>query len=194
MPTLYNRNMDTPKYLTGQFLLATPGMADPRFAKSIIAICAHDEDGVLGINIGAVNDAISFHGVLKQFDIDPANTPNCPIFAGGPVEPERGFVLHSLDLNFSDTLQVSDRWGLSSSIDMLRAIAAGRGPNRWIIALGYSGWGTGQLEQELTQNGWSTAQGDDDWLFEYPEAEKWDKAWRSQGIDPLMLSGQFGSA
>lgn len=186
--------MDAPLYFSGQFLLATPGMADPRFARSIIAICSHDEHGALGINIGESSADISFHGILEQFDIAPEALKDRNVFVGGPVEMQRGFILHSLDFNLSDTLQVGDRWGLSSSVDILGAIAKDRGPKKWIAALGYSGWGAGQLEYELTQNGWSITQGEPEWLYETSAKDKWQMAWESQGIDPNMLSGQFGSA
>lgn len=181
-------------FFSGQFLLATPGMADPRFAKSVVAICSHDENGALGINIGETVEGINFHDVLRQFEIEPGNAPNCEIFLGGPMETQRGFILHSLDINMLDTLQVGDRWGLSSSIDMLNAIAQGRGPEKWIIALGYSGWGEGQLEGELTQNGWSIAEGSPEWLYETSAVDKWSMAWEAQGIDPTKLSSGFGSA
>lgn len=186
--------MNAPLYFSGQFLLATPGMADPRFARSIIAICSHDENGALGINIGETSSDISFHGILEQFDIVPDALKDRDVFVGGPVEKQRGFILHSLDFNLSDTLQVGNLWGLSSSVDILGAIAKDRGPEKWIAALGYSGWGAGQLEHELTQNGWSVTQGEPDWLYETEAKDKWEMAWEAQGIDPNMLSGQFGSA
>lgn len=182
------------RYFSGQFLMATPGMADPRFARSVVAICSHDENGALGINIGAVSKDISFHAILDELDIPTDAVPDKRVFLGGPVEPQRGFILHSLDMNLFDTLQVGDRWGLSSSVDMLKAIAGGRGPERWIFALGYSGWGAGQLEGELTQNGWSMALGQTDWLYETKASDKWQMAWSDQGIDPTRLSGSFGSA
>lgn len=186
--------MHEPIFFSGQFLLSTPGMADPRFARSVVAICSHDENGTLGINIGETVEGISFHDILAQFDIDTTDAPNCSVFLGGPMEKQRGFIIHSLDINLSDTIQVGDRWGLSSSIDMLNAIAQGRGPKKWIIALGYSGWGEGQLESELTQNGWSVAKGSPDWLYDQSSEDKWTMAWQAQGIDPTKLSGEFGSA
>ncbi|WP_337658462.1 YqgE/AlgH family protein [Sphingorhabdus sp. Alg231-15] len=190
----YAVTMEDAVYFSGQFLLATPGMADPRFSRSIIAICSHDEHGALGINIGEISTDISFHGILEQFDIEPDELDDRNVFVGGPVEVHRGFILHSLDFNLSDTLQVGDRWGLSSSLDILGAIAKDRGPKKWIAALGYSGWGAGQLEHELTQNGWSVTPGEAEWLYETRAKDKWEMAWQSQGIDPNKLSGQFGSA
>lgn len=186
--------MDLPLFFSGQFLLATPGMGDPRFSRSVIAICSHDENGALGINIGDTSDEISFHGILKQFDIATDDVDDQLVYLGGPVETQRGFILHSLDMNLSDTLQVGDRWGLSSSVDILRAIAKGRGPKQWLAALGYSGWGQGQLENELTQNGWSIVAGDPQWLYASSAKDKWLTAWEAQGIDPAKLSSEFGSA
>lgn len=186
--------MDQPRFFSGQFLLSTPGMADPRFSRSVIAICSHDENGALGINIGDTSDEITFHGILKQFDIATGEIDDQLVCVGGPVEPQRGFIIHSLDMNLSDTLQVGNRWGLSSSVDILRAIAKNRGPTKWLAALGYSGWGEGQLESELTQNGWSIAQGKTDWLYNNAGGDKWLGAWQEQGIDPAKLSSGFGSA
>jgi len=103
--------MDQPRYFSGQFLLSTPGMADPRFSKSVIVLCSHDENGALGINIGEKVENISFHNILDQFEIDHENVPDCAVYFGGPVEPARGFILHSLDMKLSDTLQVGNKWG-----------------------------------------------------------------------------------
>ncbi|WP_373492063.1 YqgE/AlgH family protein [Parasphingorhabdus sp.] len=186
--------MDDNIFFSGQFLLATPGMADPRFARSVVALCSHDENGALGINIGEPVQGIGFHDILQQFDIDSGAVPDRAVFLGGPVETQRGFILHSLDINMLDTLQVGNCWGLSSSVEMLGAIAQGRGPEKWIIALGYSGWGAGQLESELTQNGWTIAEGSPDWLYETESGDKWLMAWQDLGIDPTKLSSGFGSA
>ncbi|MEL6875750.1 MAG: YqgE/AlgH family protein [Pseudomonadota bacterium] len=191
---LYQGLMQHPIYFSGQFLLATPGMADRRFERSIIAICSHDEHGALGINIGQISKDITFHAILDQFDISAGECEDELVYVGGPVEMHRGFVLHSLDFNLSETLQVGDRWGLSSSLEILEAIVAGKGPRNWMIATGYAGWGAGQLEEELTQNGWSVTPGNTDWLFQSGETDKWHMAWQEQGIDPGRLSGQFGSA
>ena len=179
----YVKAMPAPNYFSGQFLLATPGMADPRFSRSIIAICSHDENGAVGINIGSFSDFITFHGILEQFDIDTGQLADRDVFLGGPVETNRGFILHSLDANYFETLQVGDRWGLSSSVDMLKSIAEGKGPKKWISALGYAGWGPNQLETELTQNGWAIAEGDPEWIFERESANKWEMAWEAQVIE-----------
>jgi putative transcriptional regulator len=152
--------MDSPSYLTGQFLLAMPGIGDPRFERAVIAMCAHDEEGALGIGIGETIEGLGLHELLKQFEIDPAGVPDAPVHFGGPVEPRRGFVLHSTDWGGQDTIDVGGRWALSGTIDVLKAIAEGKGPSRWLIALGYAGWGEGQLDEEMTRHGWFSTNGD----------------------------------
>ena len=117
--------MEEPKYLTGQLLLAMPGIGDPRFEKAVIAMCSHDEEVALGIGLGRLIPRIHFHDLLQQLDIDPGVAPNVPIHLGGPVEPQRGFLLHSLDWGGQECLQVADRWALSATLDILKAIAEG---------------------------------------------------------------------
>lgn len=182
------------RYLTGQFLLATPGMADPRFDRAVIAICAHDEDGALGIGIGAQIGGLGFHDLLSQVDVEPGVAPDAPVLFGGPVEVRRGFVLHSLDWAGQDTVDVAGLWALTGTIDILRAIAEGRGPARWIAALGYAGWGAGQLDAELTGAGWLNVPGDAEVLFAADAAARWDRAMASAGVDPRLLSGGVGRA
>ena len=135
--------MDSTRFLTGQFLLAMPGIGDPRFERAVIAVCAHDVEGALGIGIGDTIDGLTLHDLLDQFEIEPGVAPDTPVHFGGPVEPRRGFVLHSPDWGGQDTIDVGGRWSLSGTIDVLRAIAEGTGPSRWLVALGYAGWGEG---------------------------------------------------
>lgn len=130
-------------FLTGQFLLALPGIGDPRFEHAVIAMCGHDMEGAIGIGIGATIGGLGLHDVLDQFDIEPGEAPDAPVHFGGPVEPRRGFVLHSTDWAGQDTIEVAGRWALSGTIDILKAIADGQGPSRWLVALGYAGWGRG---------------------------------------------------
>ncbi len=181
------------RYFSGQFLLAMPGISDPRFERSVIALCSHDEEGALGIGIGSVA-ALSLHGLFAQFDIDPAGIADAPIYAGGPVEPQRGFVLHSLDWGGQGTRDVAGRWALSSSLDVLRTIGRPEGPSKWLVALGYAGWGAGQLDEEMTRHGWHLARGNADILFDVPHTEKWRTAFQSTGIDPRLLTTQSGRA
>jgi len=185
--------MDTP-YLTGQFLLATPGMADPRFARAVIAICAHDAEGAVGIGIGATIDGLGLHDLLGQFEIDPGTVANAPVHFGGPVEPRRGFVLHSRDWAGQDTIDVAGLWSLTGTVDILRALAAGNGPSRWVVALGYAGWGEGQLDGELAGPGWLNVSGDLALLFDADAGDRWTRAYAGAGVDPRLLSAQAGRA
>ncbi len=186
--------MTDPQYLSGRFLLAMPGMFDPRFERSVNVLCVHDENGAMGIGIGHVRDGIRFHEILEELEIDPGVAPDCVVHHGGPVEPGRGFVLHSTDWGGADTIEVRPLCGLSASLDILRAIAEGRGPSRWLIALGYAGWGPGQLENEMRHHGWYVAEGREEILFETSAEARWMATWRAEGIDPALLSTETGRA
>src|SRR5438270_1650104 len=195
----WSRDMvDQPTFLSGKLLLAMPGMADPRFERAVIAICVHDENGAVGVGIGHKRAGISFRGLLRQLEIDPGEAPECAVHHGGPVEPGRGFVLHSTDWGGQDTLHVNGDHGelfaMTGTIDVLRAIAEGRGPKRWIVALGYAGWGEGQLDEEMTRHGWFTARADTNILFEMPADERWGAAFKAEGIDPRLLASETGAA
>ena len=172
--------MDEARFLTGRLLLAMPGMADPRFERAVIAMCAHDENGAVGVGIGHKRAGISFRTLLGQLDIEPGVAPDCAVHHGGPVEPGRGFVLHSTDWGGQDTLQVAAENGhvfaMTGTIDILKAIAEGNGPSRWIAALGYAGWGEGQLDEEMTRHGWFAASGSQQILFDTPTDERWAAA------------------
>lgn len=186
--------MDAPASLSGQYLLAMPGIGDPRFAKAVIAMCAHDEHGALGVGVGRLLPGITLHQLLAQLDIPPGAAPDCAIHVGGPVEPQRGFVLHGTDWTGGDTLHVGERWGLTSTLDVLRAISEGQGPKRWLVTLGYAGWGEGQLDEEMRRHGWLATPGDDELLFENNAPRRWELAMRSAGIDPRLLAATSGQA
>jgi putative transcriptional regulator len=190
--------VEQPSFLSGKLLLAMPGMADPRFERAVIAMCVHDENGAIGVGVGHKRAGITFRGLLRQLDIDPAKAPDCAVHHGGPVEPGRGFVLHSTDWGGQDTLQVNGDKGvlfaMTGTIDVLRAIAEERGPSRWIAALGYAGWGERQLDEEMTRHGWFTARGDSKILFETPTDERWGAAFKAEGIDPRLLASETGAA
>jgi putative transcriptional regulator len=186
--------METPSFLTGQFLLAMPGIGDARFERAVIAMCAHDSEGALGIGVGRVIASLSFHDVLKQLDIDPGAAEDRQVHLGGPVEPRRGFVLHSRDWGGGDTIDVAGRWALSGTLDVLRAIAAGKGPARWLVALGYAGWGEGQLDGEMRRHGWFTTPGDEALLFDTDADHRWDAGYAGAGIDPRLLASSTGNA
>ena len=186
--------MDAPASLRGQLLLAMPGIGDPRFERAVIAMCAHDEQGALGVGVGRILPGITLHHLYQQLDIDPGVAPDCEVHAGGPVEQQRGFVLHSLDWTGEDSLIVEDRWVLTSTLDILRAIAAGEGPEKWLVALGYAGWGEGQLDDEMRRHGWLATRGGDALPFGHEAAARWEAAMRSAGVDPRLLTATSGRA
>lgn len=186
--------MDAPASLRGQFLLALPGIGDPRFEKAMIALCAHDENGALGVGVDRVMPGITLHGLLEQLELEPGVAPDCDILIGGPVEQQRGFVLHSTDWLGEDSLIVEGRWCLTSTLDVLRAIAGGEGPARWLVALGYAGWGEGQLDDEMRRHGWLATRGEDGLMFDHRPPRRWEAAMRSVGIDPRLLAATSGQA
>lgn len=186
--------METATFLTGQFLLAMPGIGDPRFDQAVIAVCAHDENGAIGIGIGAKVAGLRLHDVLEQVKIDTAAVDDAPIHFGGPVETRRGFVLHSSDWSGQDTIDVAGKWSLSGTLDALRAIAEGKGPSRWLVALGYAGWGAGQLDAEMTRHGWLNVSDDAGMLFDTATADRWTRGFNAAGIDPKLLGIESGRA
>ncbi|UZW56327.1 YqgE/AlgH family protein [Sphingobium sp. JS3065] len=186
--------MTTARSYAGQFLLALPGMEDMRFDHSVIAMCVHDENGGLGIAVSDEIDGVTLHDLLESFDIDPGDVPDMPVLSGGPVEPRRGFVLHSLDWMGHDMVVVGEGWGLSGSLEILKAIAEGRGPSRYLVALGYAGWGAGQLDEEMSGESWFPTDCTADLLFDIPAARKWSAAYAAAGIDAAHLVSGAGSA
>jgi len=186
--------MDKTAFLSGQFLLAMPGMSDPRFARAVIAMCSHDATGAIGIGLGATIDGLGFHDLLEQFEIAPGDAPNAAVHFGGPVEPRRGFVVHSRDWGGQDTIDVAGLWALSGTVDVLRAIAEGKGPSQWVVALGYAGWDGGQIEGELSRPGWFNVAGDTGLLFETVAKDRWTSAFAKAGVDPRLLVAEAGRA
>ncbi len=188
-------------YLDGQFLLAMPGMADARFARSVVYICAHSPDGAMGLIINQPARKITFSDLLLQLELvepeDLIRLPpeRLPVLKGGPVETGRGFVLHSADFFIDNsTLPIDEGVSLTATVDILRAIAKGEGPEKAILALGYAGWSPGQLEEEIQQNGWLNVPADPSLLFDTNLEGKYGRALRLLGIDPAMLSGDIGHA
>ena len=173
-------------------------MADPRFERAVIAMCVHDENGAVGVGVGHKRAGITFRGLLRQLDIEPGEAPDVAVHHGGPVEPGRGFVLHSTDWRGQDTLQVNGDQGelfaMTGTIDILKAIAEGRGPTQWIVALGYAGWGERQLDEEMTRHGWFASQADSIILFDTPTDERWAASFKKEGIDPRLLASETGAA
>lgn len=181
--------------LAGQLLIAMPAMQDTRFQQSVIYLCAHSEDGAMGLVVNRLLDALTFPELLEQIGVegDPVSS-DIRVHTGGPVESGRGFVLHSADYLQEGTLVVDDSIGLTASVEILKDIAAGGGPHRSLLALGYSGWGPGQLEAEITANGWLHVSADDELVFSDNIAETWSRAMAKIGVDATTLSGQAGHA
>jgi putative transcriptional regulator len=190
-------------FLDGKMLIATPAMPDERFARSVIYICAHSSEGAMGIVVNQPAANISFPDLLVRLDvIPPADVIRLPpragdvtVLKGGPVETERGFVLHSSDFFIENsTLPIDDGICLTATLDILKAIARGNGPAKAILALGYAGWAPGQLEAELHNNGWLHCSADRELIFGADIASKYERALQKIGIRPGMLSSDIGHA
>jgi putative transcriptional regulator len=188
-------------FLDGQFLIAMPGMKDDRFSRSVIYICAHSEDGAMGLIINQAQQML-FPDLLVQLGLLdekeairlPDSARNFLIRNGGPVDRSRGFVLHSGDYRVESSLPVQNDICLTATIDILRAISKGRGPRQALMALGYSGWGAGQLEREIAENGWLTCPAVTDLIFDTDVDRKYDRLMAALGIDPMRLSHVAGHA
>jgi len=181
--------------LAGQLLVAMPQMQDPRFARSVILMCAHNEEGAMGLVVNKLVERISLREMMKQLKIEAEGMKGGGyVHFGGPVECERGFVLHSADYVENGTLVVAGSYGLTATLDILRAIGRGAGPRQRLLALGYAGWGPGQLDAEIQANGWLNVTADDDIVFGRDQAEKWDRALAKLGVHPMTLSGDAGHA
>lgn len=182
-------------YLEGQLLLAMPGIGDPRFERTVILVCQHSAEGAMGLVINRSFQRLSVAELLQQLEVEPSeDLERAPVHAGGPVEPSRGFVLHSTEYEQPSTLRVTDKIALTATLDILRDMAARRGPARSLVALGYAGWAPGQLDRELTRHGWLSAPATEAIVFEAPIDQKWSRAMSSIGIDVRMLSGEAGHA
>jgi len=190
-------------FLDGQLLVAMPGMSDERFSRAVIYMCAHSADGAMGIMLNKPSGVRNFPELLEQLRvIDPAEGVSLPpatqdiqVLSGGPVQTDRGFVLHSADFFLDNsTLKINDSVSLTATIDILRAIATGQGPDRALLALGYAGWDAGQLENEIQLNGWLTCPADPGILFDADLDTKYARALRSIGVELTSLSANAGHA
>ncbi len=183
------------EYLTGQLLIAMPNMLDPRFARTVIYMCVHNAEGAMGLVVNKLVDTLTFPELLEQLEIETLGVaPSVPIHFGGPVESGRGFVLHSGEYRKSGTIMVGETIGLTATIDILQDIAAERGPKHSLLALGYAGWGPGQLDGEIQQNAWLHVPADDALVFDTDFETKWERAIAKLGIDPSLLSADAGHA
>ncbi|HEY8125020.1 MAG TPA: YqgE/AlgH family protein [Methylocystis sp.] len=191
------------RFLDGQLLIAMPSMLDQRFARSVIYLCAHSEEGAMGIVVNQPARVRNFPDLLVQLQVIapqerislPSRAEDIQVLSGGPVQTDRGFVLHTPDFFLDNsTLPIDDGVSLTATIDILRAIAAGRGPDRALLALGYAGWDPGQLEEEIQRNGWLNCPTDPALLFDHDLETKYARALRSIGVDPQRLSTHAGHA
>ena len=181
--------------LTGQLLVAMPHMPDPRFAKTVIYICSHSEEGAMGLVINRLVQSLTFPDLLNQLDIESYGMEDqIRVHLGGPVDEERGFVLHSPDYMKDSTVVVGSSFALTATIDILRDIACGDGPNRSLLALGYAGWGPGQLDQEIIENGWLNVPANNEIVYDDKLDTKWERALGQLGIDPRLLLDEAGHA
>ena len=182
-------------YLTGQLLVAMPRLNDPRFERSVIYVCVHNADGAMGLVVNRLADEMTFPDLLGQLGIEAGPAPIAlPVHVGGPVESGRGFVLHTSDYRQGSTIQVNDQVSLTATIDILRDIAEGSGPRQALLALGYAGWGAGQLDGEMQQNSWLTVAPDETLIFDRDLAHKWERSIAKLGVDVALLSGEAGHA
>ncbi|MBA3326148.1 MAG: YqgE/AlgH family protein [Rhodobacteraceae bacterium] len=185
-----------PAFLDGHLLIAMPGMGDLRFARAVIFLCAHSAEGAMGLMVNKPAPELRFADLLKQLKIPAAgDLAETRVHIGGPVEHGRGFVLHSAEYGLDGaSLRVDAAFAMSATVDILQDMARGAGPARAILALGYAGWGPGQLEGEIQANGWLIAPAEPDLVFGLRDAEKWEGALRSLSIDPRLLSAEGGRA
>ena len=182
-------------FLTGQLLIAMPAMEDPRFAQSVIYLCAHTPEGAMGLVLNRPLAAPEIRRAAGQLEVAPVPPARrIRLCAGGPMDNARGFVLHTADWTGEGSLRVTDGLALTASLDVLKAIAEGGGPREGLLALGYAGWGPGQLDAEIQQNAWLSVPADETIVFDGDHDTKWRRALAKLKIDPLLLSGAAGHA
>lgn len=187
--------MIKPSYLDNHFLIAMPALQDPNFSRAVVVLCQHNDEGALGIVVNRLS-GMQLGELLHQLDIGVAEPGlgEQPVYMGGPVQQDRGFVLHEPSGEYDSSFAVSDQLHLTTSRDVLEALASGQGPRRALVALGYAGWSAGQLEQELLDNAWLSAPMDLNLLFDLAAEQRWQATAASIGVDPIMLSSYAGHA
>jgi putative transcriptional regulator len=187
--------MSSDTFFNDQFLIAMPALQDPNFSRSVTYVCQHNDSGALGITINRRSD-LSVGDVLRQLKIedDSSDWAEQPVLIGGPVHPDRGFVLHSREGEWNSTYPVNEHIALTTSKDILVALAQGEGPSQAILTLGYAGWSSGQLESEMMQNAWLSTDADLDIIFDSPLESRWEQAAAAIGINIQSMSGLSGHA
>lgn len=190
-----NTKQELSGYLTGQLLLAMPHMQDPRYEKAVIYICGHDTNGAMGLVINKYLGDLTLKGLLEYLNLSQdVIKRDLPIYFGGPIDTGRGFVLHSDDFTHPGTVSLGNHIALTATVDVLQSIAEGDGPKSCLLAMGYVGWGPGQLDSELHSNRWLQVEADSEILFEVPIEKRWEKAISKLGVTPESLSDEFGQA
>lgn len=187
------------EFLKGNLLVAMPALGDPRFYKSVIFVCAHDENGAMGIVVNHLLPNVNFIDIIQKIQLPHGRNHvleklDIPVLGGGPVETARGFLLHSADFQQPDTVKVNDDFCVTGTVNALKAIAEGNGPEKVLFALGCAGWSAGQLDSEMQQNSWITVRADQEIVFETPIHDKWEESMKKIGIHPSMLSSVSGTA
>lgn len=182
--------------LAGKLLLAMPNMSDPRFYRSAIFMCTHDEDGAMGLIINHALLNLTLGQLMEQLKVPTTQHPllATPVLAGGPVESGRGFIIHTPDFNQPETMHINSHFSVTGTVDALQLVGAGLGPKELVFVLGYAGWTAGQLEAEIQENAWMVAEADHEIIFNTPIEQKWDRAMGRIGVDPGMLSTTSGHA
>ncbi len=182
-------------WLTGDLLVAMPAMLDPRFEKTVILMCSHGPEGAMGIVLNRIFSDASFRSLLDQLKVSIGpSTPELPVHYGGPVDPVRGFVIHSSEYKRVGTTEITPVISLTATIEILQDLAKGTGPARACLALGYAGWSPGQLEAEIQANGWLSVPADEDIIFDQDIETKWNRALGKLGVSPSSLVGDVGHA
>ena len=182
-------------YLTGQLLIAMPQLQDTRFERSVIYLCVHNEDGAMGLVVNRLSQELTFPDLMEQVGIElKSEAVSMPIHIGGPVDTGMGFVLHTSDYEQANTIKVNSSISLTHTVEILKDIAEGRGPRQAMLALGYAGWGAGQLDGEIHENSWLNVPADESLIFDDVQQDKWQRSIAKLGVDISLLSGEAGHA
>lgn len=182
-------------YLEGQLLIATTLITESCFNRSVLYVCAHGDDGAMGVIVNHALPDVDYVQVMTQLKVDtPTGFPAPSVYLGGPVEPSRGFVIHTPDYSHADTVHLTDAISVTSNLQVLHDITAGKGPKKHLLTLGYAGWAPGQLEAEIEANSWISVPATPELIFDTPDADKWELAANSLGVDMFKLSGHAGHA
>ena len=181
--------------LKGQFLVAMPGLSDPNFSQTVTCICEHSGEGAMGLIINRAHDTLKSKDLYKELGLDfVEEEAGKQVYIGGPVHIGEVFILHAPPFEWEGTVLINNELAVSNTKDIIRAIAMGNGPKKYMISLGCAGWGANQLESEIRQNAWLTVPFSNDLIFDYPDVEKWSKSVERLGINPLLLSMSAGNA